>query len=201
MDDTLREEIVDIKADPDFVELVMAWHGGIGGTDVDFTAEKESAAYQKKIKRWTQRDWGTKWQFYWKVISNECWKARRQIVLQKNLFKMEPRGPNPNHRRRNEAIWNAVFDLRNYFEKKSGRPHMGLLGRLFYPNENEDTFTKEWHKRKDWFEKEKGAERLEKLQLFYTHHFTRILETLRTGIPFYAKWESAVTVSPSDVSH
>ena len=55
-----------------------------------------------------------------------------------------------------KAIWNAVFDLRNYFEKKSGRPHMGLLGRLFYPNENEDTFTKEWHERKDWFKDEKG---------------------------------------------
>ena len=200
MDDTLRKEIEDMKADPDFVEFVMAWHGVIGATDVPFTAEKESAAYQKKIKRWTQRDWGTDWRFYWKVISNECWKARRQIVLQKNLFKMEPRGPNPNHRRRNEAIWNAVFDLRNYFEKMSGRPHMGLLGRLFYPNQNEDTFTKEWHKRKDWFKDEKGAERLEKLELFYTHHHDRILETLRTGIPFYAKWESASPVSPSGVS-
>jgi hypothetical protein len=201
MDDTLRKEIEGIKANPHFVELVMAWHGVIGGTDVDFTAEKESAAYQKKIKRWTQRDWGTKWQFYWKVISNECWKARRQIVLQKNLFKMEPRGPNPNHRRRDEALWNAVFDLRNYFEKVSGRPHMGLLGRLFFPKALEVTFNGEWHDRKDWFKSEKGDERLETLELFYTHNRARILETLQTRIPFYAKWESLSPISPSDVSH
>jgi hypothetical protein len=201
MDATIQKEIEKMKLDEEFVEFVMAWHGVIGATAVHFTTENESPTYQKRIKRWTQRDWGTDWRFYWKVISNECWKARRQIVLQRNLFKMEPRGPNPNHRRRNEAIWSAVFDLRNYFEKMSGRPHMGLLGRLFYPNENEDTFTKEWHKRKDWFEKEKGAERLEKLRLFYTHHHTRIQETLRTGIPFYAKWEPVVPVSSSDVSH
>ena len=159
MDDTLREDIEDIKAKPDFVAFVMAWHGVSGATEVPFTVEKESAAYKKKVKRWTERDWGTEWRFYWKVISNECWKTRRQIVLQKNLFKMEPRGPNPNHRRRNEALRNAVFDLRNYFIKIDARPHMGLLGRLFYPDQLEDTFTKEWHERKDWFKGEKGDER------------------------------------------
>lgn len=200
MDATLREDIEDMKADPDFVEFVMSWHGVVGATAVPFTTENESPAYQKRIKRWAQRDWGTNWRFYWKVISNECWKARRQIVLQKNLFKMEPRAPNPNHRRRNEALWNAVFDLRNYFITIDERPHMGLLRRLFYPNQNEDTFSGEWHERKDWFKDEKGAERLEKLQLFYACHHDRIQETLRTGIPFYAKWESASPVGPSGVS-
>lgn len=200
MDDRLRKEIEGIKADPHFVELVMAWHGVIGGTDVDFTEEKEPAAYQRKIKRWTQRDWRIEWRWYWNVISNECWKTRRQIVLQKNLFKMEPRGPNPNHRRRNEARWNAIFDLRNYFITIGARPHMGLLGRLFYPDQDEDTFTKEWNARKDWFKDERGPERLDQLKHFYAHHHDRIIETLRTGIPFYAKWESAAPVSPSDVS-
>jgi hypothetical protein len=195
MDAILRKEIEGMKADPDFVEFVMGWHGVIGATDVPFTTENESPAYQRKIKRWTQRDWGTEWRFYWKVISNECWKTRRQIVLQKNLFTMEPRGPNPNHRRRNEAIWNAIFDLRNYFISIDTQPHMGLLGRLFYPNQNEDTFSGEWHERKDWFKDEKGAERLEQLERFYTHHHDRIIETLRTGIPFYAKWESASSIS------
>jgi hypothetical protein len=113
---------------------------------------------------------------------------------------MEPHGPNPNHRRRNEAIWSAVFDLRNYFEKMTGRPHMGLLGRLFYPNQNEETFNGEWHDRKDWFKDEKGDERLEQLERFYTHHRDRIIETLRTGIPFYAKWQSTPPVSPSVIS-
>jgi hypothetical protein len=200
MDATLRKEIKKMKADPDFVAFVMAWHGVIGATEVPFTTENESQAYQRKIKRWTQRDWGTEWRWYWKVISNECWKTRRQIVLQKNLFKMEPRGPNPNHRPRNEALWNAVFDLRNYFITIDARPHMGLLGRLFYPNQDEDTFSGERHERKDWFKGEKGLERLEQLERFYAHHHDRIIETLRTGISFYAKWESASPVSPSGVS-
>lgn len=200
MDAILRKEIEDIKVDPDFVAFVMAWHGVSGATAVHFTTENESPAYQKRIKRWAQRDWGTKWRYYWKVISNECWKARRQIVLQKNLFKMEPRGLKPNHRPRNEAVWNAVFDLRNYFEKLSGRSHMGLLGRLFFPKEQEVTFNGEWYDRKDWFKDEKGDERLERLERFYTHHHDRIIETLRTGIPFYAKWESASPVSPSVIS-
>jgi hypothetical protein len=201
MDDTLRKEIVELGADPDFVACAMAWHGVIGATDVDFTAEKESSAYQKKIKRWTQRDFGAKWKWYWQVIVDECWKARRKMVLQRNLFRMEPRGPNPNHRRRNEALWSAVFDLRNYFITIDGRPHMGLLGALFYPDQLEDTFTKGWQERKDWFKDEKAAERLEQLALFYKHNHARIHETLRTGIPFYAKWESASPVGPSGVSH
>jgi hypothetical protein len=195
MDVTLRKEIEGIKADPDLVQFVLAWHGVIGGTAVPFTAEKESDAYQKKIKRWMRRDWGAEWRWYWKVISNECWKMRRQIVMQKNLFKMEPRGPNPHHRPRNEAIWNVVFDLRNYFEKKTGRPHMGLLARLLFPKEQEVTFHGEWQKRKDWFKDEKGDERLGQLERFYAHHHDRIIKTLRTGIPFYEKWASSSVLS------
>jgi hypothetical protein len=200
MDDTARREIVEQGADPDFVEFVMAWHGVIGATTVPFSAEKESPAYQRKIKRWTQRDFGTEWKLYWKAILNECWKARRQMVLQRNLFKMEPCAPNPNHRRRHEGRWSGIFDLRNYFIKIGERPHMGLLGRLFYPKQDEDTFNKEWHERKAWFKDENGDERLEKLERFYKYNHARIIETLRTGIPFYAKWESASPVSPSGVS-
>lgn len=190
MDAFIRNEIVDMGADPDFVEFVMAWHGVIGETDVDFTTEKESAAYQKKIKRWTQRDWGTQWKFYWQVILNECWKARRTMVLQRHLFKMEPRAPKLDRRRQSEAKWNAIFDLRTYFIKNNRRPHMKLLGTLFFPNQFEDTFTREWHDWKERFKSEKGAERLETLECFYKYHHARILDTLRTGIPFYEKWES-----------
>jgi hypothetical protein len=199
MDDIFREEIENIKADPDFIVFVLAWHGVIGATDVPFTAEKEAPAYQRKLNRWAQRDFGTEWRFYWRVIVDECWKVRRKMVLQRNLFRMEPRGPNPNHRRRNEALWSAVFDLRNYFITIDGRPHMGLLGALFYPNQLEDTFTKEWHERQDWFKDEKGTDRLEQLNIFYANHGARIQETLRTGIPFYAKWESVSPVGPSGV--
>jgi hypothetical protein len=200
MDATLRKQMKNMKADPDFVAYVMAWHGVIGATDVPFTTENESPAYQRKIKRWTQRDWGTDWRLYWKVISNECWKTRRRIVLQRNLFKMEPRGPNPKHRRRDEGRWSAIYDLRNYFITIDKRPHMGLLRALFYPGQLEDTFTKEWDERKSWFKDEKGAERLEKLQLFYRYNRARIQEALRTGIPFYAKWESPSPVSPPAIS-
>ena len=103
---------------------------------------------------------------------------------------MEPKGPGPGHRRKNEPVWGAVFDLRNYFIDVTGRPHMGLLQRLFYPNQNEATFSSEWHERKGWFVAESGPQRLEQLRLFYTQNHRRVLETLRTGIPFYAKWES-----------
>jgi hypothetical protein len=199
MDATLRKEIKHMKADPDFVAFVMAWHGVIGATDVPFATENESPAYQKKIKRWTKRDCGNKWRGYWQKIVSE-WKTRRKIVLQKNLFKMEPRGPNPNHRPRDEGRWSAIYDLRNYFITFDKRPHMGLLRALFYPGQLEDTFTKEWDDRKSWFKDEKGTERLEKLQLFYRYNRTRIQETLRTDTPFYEKWESASAVISSGIS-
>ena len=112
------------------------------------------------------------------------------MVLQRNLFTLEPRGPKPGHRPRNEGRWNAIFDLRTYFTRVTGRPQMDLLEQLFYPNQDEVTFNKEWDSRKDWFEHENGADRLERLELFYKHNRTRILETLQTGIPFYEKWES-----------
>jgi hypothetical protein len=191
MDLSIRTDIEKIGGDPDFVEFIMAWHGEIGATtSVPFAGEIQAEAYQKKIKRWTQRDFGTNWKFYWKVIWGECWNARRKIVLRRNLFKLEPRVTQAAHRPRNEGRWNAVFDLRNYFIKIDGRPHMRLVGLLFYPDQDEDTFIKEWERRKDWFKDENGAERLDQLEGFYAHNRVRILETLRTGIPFYAKWES-----------
>lgn len=190
MEPVIRLKIEKLEADPDLVEFVMAWHGEIGTTEVPFTAEKESRAYQRKINRWTRRDFGAKWEFYWKVILNECWKERRNLVLRRNLFRMEPRRPNPAHRPRNHERWNAICDLRNYFEKVTGQPQMELLRDLFYPNQEEATFNDEWEKRKDWFKDENGAERLKQLELFYKHNRARILETLRTGLPFYAKWES-----------
>src|SRR5262245_15330200 len=160
MDSSLRKDIEKIMADPEFVEFVMAWHGEIGATiDAPFAQETQSAAYQKKIKRWTLRDFGKEWKFYWKVILNECWNGRRKMVLRRNLFKLEPRGVNPNHRPPNEGRWNTIFDLRNYFTKTTGRPQMRLLGQLFYPEQDEDTFITEWNGRQDWFKDENGAER------------------------------------------
>lgn len=194
------QEIEDMGADPDFVEFVMAWHGVIGATDVDFTTENESAAYQRKIKRWTQKDCGTGWRFYWQVIVNECWKARRKMVLQRHLFKLEPCAPKPDRRRQSERRWNVVFDLRNYFIKIDGRPHMELLGILLYSNYLKDSFTREWHERKECFKNENGSERLKALELFYKHHHARILDTLRTRIPFYEKWEMASPSGPSGIS-
>ena len=191
MDLSIRKEIEAIGADPDFVEFILAWHGEIGATtSLPFAGETQSEAYQKKIKRWTQRDFVTNWKFHWKVILNECWHARGNIVLRRNLFKLEPHGPQEAHRPRKEGRWNAIFDLRNYFIKIDGRSHMRLLGLLFYPDQGEDTFMKEWNRRKDWFKDENGAERLQQLEHFYAHNRTRVIETLRTGIPFYAKWES-----------
>ena len=192
MDAATQKAIEDMGADPMFVEFVIAWHGVIGATEVPFTTQKESPTYQRKIKRWTQRDFGTTWRFYWTSILNECWKARRKMVLQRNLFTMEPQGPNPNHRPRNEGRWNAIFDVRTYFITIDKRPHMDLLGGLFYPDQVTDTFLTEWHKRKEWFKDENGIARLEKLALFYRHNRVRIQETLQTGLPFYAKWESKV---------
>lgn len=190
METTLQEEIKALRADPDFIQFVMGWHGEIAATTaIPFAEETRSAAYQRKIQRWTRRDFGNRWKWYWKLILNDCWKARRNMVLQRNLFTLEPRGPNPAHRPRHEGRWNAIFDLRNYFMKLDKRPHMRLLGLLFYPDQEEDTFIKEWDRRKDWFKDENGAERLERLELFYKHNRERILETLRTGLPFYEKWE------------
>lgn len=159
-------------------------------TDVPFAEETQSPSYQKKTKRWTLRDFGVEWKSYWKVILNECWKTRRKMVLQRNLFRLEPRAPNPTHRPPNEGRWNAIFDLRNYFSKIDKRPHMRLLGQLFYPDQEEDTFITEWNRRKDWFKDENGEERLQRLELFYRYNREKIRETLRTGVPFYAKWES-----------
>ena len=75
MDATIRKEIEAMNADPDFVEFVLGWHGVIGATEVPFTTEKESAAYQRKIKRWTQKAYGTEWRLFWKGIVNDCWKG------------------------------------------------------------------------------------------------------------------------------
>jgi hypothetical protein len=190
MGPAIQEEIKNLKGDCHFVQFVRAWHGDIGTTEVPFTSEKDSPSYQKKLMRWTRRDFGDNSKFFWRVILYDCLKMRRKTVLRRNLFKLEPIGPKLKHRPRNEARWNAAFDLRSYFEKKTGQPCMALLRRIFYPKMKERRFEKEWEKRQGWFEEEDKADRLEQLESFYRHNQARILETLRTGIPFYAKWES-----------
>jgi hypothetical protein len=169
---------------------VRAWHGDIGAAEVPFTVEKDSPSYQKKLMRWTRRDFGADWKFYWRVILYDCLKVQRKMVLRRNLFTLEPRGQNPDHRPRNNARWNAIFDLRAYFEKTTGEPCMDLLRRIFYPNMKEKTFEKEWEKRQNWFKDKNKADRLGQRERFYQHNHTRILETLQTGLPFYVKWES-----------
>ena len=103
---------------------------------------------------------------------------------------MEPRGSMTRTRERSEAIWNAVFDLRKYFMTMTGRPHMGLVGQLVYPKQDEGTFQNEWYRRKDEFKDADAWERVAALQTFFWQNHARVLETLQSGIPFYAKWES-----------
>lgn len=190
MDSTIQQEIENLKCDYHFVQFVRAWHGDTDTAEVPFTSEKDSPSYQKKLMRWVRRDFGDDWKFYWRVILYDCLKVKRKMVLRRSLFKLEPIGQNPKHRPRNDARWNAIFDLQNYFEKMSGQTSMGLLGRIFYPKMKEKTFEKEWEMRRKWFKDENKADRLVQLESFYQRNWTRILETLRTGIPFYAKWES-----------
>jgi hypothetical protein len=167
----LKKKIQVTGADPWFVEFVLAWHGLVGMSETPFTTEKEPATYQKRLKRWVQRDYGRDWRWYWRVIRDECWKARRRIVLRRGLFKLEPRGTLTGPRQRSEAIWNAVFDLRHYFTALTGRPQMGLLGKLFFPNQDEAQFHNEWYRRKDSFKDANGSERLKR----FKYSFDRIM--------------------------
>ncbi len=187
MTEDLVGQIQPTGADPWFVKFVFAWHGLIGMSETPFTTEKESATFQRRMKRWVQRDYGREWQFYWRVIRDECWKARRKIVLQRGLFKMEPRGPLARTRQRSEATWTAVFDVRQYFIAVTGRPQMRLLGQLVFPNQDEAQFNNEWYRRKDVFKHFDAAARLAQLQMFFRQNHARVLEALRTYVPLYIK--------------
>ena len=48
-----------------------------------------------------------------------------------------------------------------------------------------DTFNEEWQRRKAWFDETVAADRLERLQTFYSFNHDRVLETLQTGLPLY----------------
>lgn len=80
--------------------------------------------------------------------------------------------------------------FKEVFHDDDGTASHGTVGQLVYPKQDEGTFHNEWHRRKDEFKDADAWERLAMLQTFFWQNHARVLETLQSGIPFYAKWES-----------
>ena len=182
-----RKKILSFAGDPDFVEFVLAWHGVIGSEPVRFTDDKPSQTIIRRTKRRLQKVWGAVHHQEWKEILNE-WRKRPKLILQKSLFRLEPQPEHPPHRPRNESMWTAVCDLRNYFTGVTGRPKMRLIQEIMGLGSEYSKFNPEWQRRTLWFDEKVAAERLERLGKFYSLNHDRILETLTTGIPLYEQW-------------
>ncbi|MCZ6799472.1 MAG: hypothetical protein O7F12_03205 [Nitrospirae bacterium] len=184
--DSLREDIVGIGGDPDFVGFVLAWHGVIGSERVPFTHDRPSQTIIRRTKRRLQKVWGHLYHKEWKNILYE-WRKRPKLILQRTLFKLEPQPENPPHRSRSESKWMAVCDLRNYFKGVTGQPKMELIRRALGLGGVYGTFNPEWQRRKSWFDEKEAADRLDRLKAFYSINHERILETLKSGIPLYER--------------
>ena len=180
----VRHEIVSFGGDPDFVEFVLAWHGLIGAELIRFTDDQPTQTMIRRTKRRLQKVWGARYHQEWKEILGE-WRKRPKLILHKTLFRLEPQPPSPSHRPRNESKWMAVCDVRNYFTEITGRPNMRLIQEIMGLGRAYGTFNPEWARRKDWFGEIEAAERLKRLKVFFAANHSRILGTLKTGLPFY----------------
>lgn len=183
--ENLRNEIVGIGGEPDFVEFVLAWHGMIGSGRQPFTDERPTVTVIKRIKRRLQKIKGKDLGQEWKAIRYE-WRRRPKLILRRTLFKLEPLPENPSHRPRQEAQWKAVCDLRAYFLQANGQPKMELIRGIIRFSGVYWEFNAEWQRRKSWFSEAETADRLERLTTFFTYNHNRVIESLRKGTPLYA---------------
>ena len=196
----IRQELVKIGADPDFMRFILVWNELIfPSVKVDFITAKRPEAYQRKIKRRVEKDFGKKeGKKYWKEVIMRGWKERNKIILQKGPFKIEPLPPNPSNRpRKTYSLWSAVNDFRNYMNKLTTKPQMALIQEFLISAGlwGSGSLYKQWDKRKNWF---KGNDyRIPIDDLLKYDEFNKDKEwmskTLKTGIPIYETLTSPQT--------
>lgn len=198
--------------DPDFIRFILAWVGldpKYPRTIVPFTNEMVSEAEQKRKKRKLQREFGESWKPRWKEEQaiNKEWS---RLTLRKDLFKLEPSGPKPNHRPRNPK-WHAYFLLYEYFKQLGYRNYLQKAGKELFPKWFYYRMNSEWHKRKKWFEKHDGDPHwfvgnpyytvnseanpysgIEFLWQLYQVQNVKIKEALKTGTPLYDRAEHSL---------
>ena len=194
MSEKLIEKLEKLNADRIFMQFILAVHGLIHAQKVPFTTTKRTDAYQKKIKRQVQKDFREDWKQYWEEVIKKGWKEQDKIILKKDLFKIEPVPPPPHHRPRNDNLWLAIFDLRNYFIKLTGKPNMPLICDFLASKnlwklasqgsgDKDASLNKEWDKRKYWFQDMDGGARIDTLYNYFLTNNKTITESLNTITP------------------
>ncbi len=195
LDQNLSDEIRAVGGDPDFVRFLLAWNGLIWTEEVPLMPDRFSDAYLKRLKRRIKQRVGDDWKRDWNEIKNESLKPRRKMVLRRTLFVQEPQSPNPPHRGKNIQFWSTAFDLRNYFRRLTGKPHMKLV-RQILRGQSEDyvSFNSEWNKRSSSFDPKEGVARQDTFAKFYEFNRARIMEALETGLPLYTNLNNELPI-------
>lgn len=182
LDEQLKKEIEKQGANPEVLLFLMGWTGFIPPEVVDFMNKKYDESYLKKIKRKAIKDGGKS---FWKEIKKECLKPRLKWQLQRGLFKMELKAPNPRNRPKKYLLWLTVHYFREYFSKETGKPRMALIAKILLPNKDYAYVNSEWNRRKKWFKENKSIHSIDDLLRFYEMHREKVTVALNTGVPIY----------------
>lgn len=212
LNNTLRKEITKIGGNPDVVRFLTGWCNLISSKKIDLMDKmdkKFTDAYLKKIKRKASKDGGKE---YWEEIKTESLTPRKKMKLRKSLFMLSPVGPNPSHCPPHYEKWLAVFYLREYFKKITGKPKMKLIAKILLPHKDDkdyNPFNSEWYRRGKWFNVNEDLKTslgssnehllpiadlngnplisIDGLIRWYQSNQAKIIEALETGIPVYLK--------------
>jgi hypothetical protein len=137
-----------IGADPFFVKWLMASLFLEDAKICHSTFRKMSQTELKREKRRIQREHPNDWEYHWKYFM-KFKKEQEKRKFEKGLFSFYPVWPKPPHRPRKNRQWLAVYYLRNYFVKLTGKPHMALVRDIVFPDYEYSLFNSEWSRRKD----------------------------------------------------
>lgn len=191
----LRNSIRNVGADPDFIWFLLAWNGLIYSKEENFLKDRLDPSYLKRLKRNHKQDFEDRHLEEWEAVK-KVHKEHRKLKLKRLLFSLQPLAHNKNGRPYNKALWDTAYDLRYYFESTTGNNQDNLIIDILFDSGNPDCkkdytyVSSELSKRKHRYDPETEAQRKHNYfaaERFYEIKKDKVMETLKTGKPFYER--------------
>ena len=187
LSNSLRNSVVGIGGDPDFIDFLLGWYSLLPCQSTELpTWPYWSTSVQRKKKRELEVEYGESWRVEWKKLQT----AAKSYKFYTNLFGIEPQTKKVGHRRRKSYFWFAMSDTQNYFRRISGRPNWDITAKIFYGTGGKffgyQHAQAEYAKRKGYLRRYDGEIRLDNVIRFYRNFKPVIMEVLESGTPMLA---------------
>lgn len=191
LSDKLRQQVLGMDADPDFVDFVLGWYGLLEWQKIPPpTWPYWSRATQLKKQRQLKQQHGATWRTEWERMKAEAKAHQKVMKVEANLFALAPEAGKVGHQPIKSNFWFAMSDIQRYFRRVCGKPRWALVSKILFPRPDgfvgPEYATAEYAKRKTYLKQFDDEERLDKVMAFYKAFKPVILDVLNTRTPIWA---------------